>query len=96
MAQNLFTDFPERVEQLTKYCELSQLAAPLEEAFGEKDFFKSPQEAMEFYTGVLEEVGKLAATVIRPRAQEVDRIGAHLKDGEVILPEDLQDNISHI
>ena len=32
MAQNLFTDFPDRIEQLKKYCELSKLAVPLEES----------------------------------------------------------------
>ncbi|MBM4316870.1 MAG: acyl-CoA dehydrogenase [Deltaproteobacteria bacterium] len=93
MAQNLFTDFPERVEQLKKYCELAQLSAPLEEAFGEKNFFKSPSEAMDFYHGVLEELGKLAAAVIRPQAHTVDITGAELKNGEVFLPKELEDNI---
>jgi len=93
MAQNLFTDFPERVDQLKKYCELSKLSGPLEEAFGESNFFKSSNEAMDFYYGVLEEIGKLAATVIRPRAQEIDHTGAHFKEGEVMLPEALLENI---
>lgn len=96
MAQNLFTDFPDRIEQLKKYCELSKLAVPLEESFGEKNFFKSPEEAMEFYYGVLEELGKLAGTVIRPQAEAVDRIGAHLKEGEVILPAPLEENIKRL
>ncbi len=96
MAQNLFTDFPERVEQLKKYCNLAQLSAPLEETFGEKDFFKNSNEAMEFYYGVLEELGKLAATVIRPSAQVIDQTGAHLKDGEVILPKELEENIARL
>jgi hypothetical protein len=96
MAQNLFTDFPERVDQLKKFSELAQLSEPLEEAFGEKNFFKSSNEAMDFYFGVLEELGKLAATVIRPRAQEIDQTGAHFKDGEVTLPEALNDNIHRL
>jgi alkylation response protein AidB-like acyl-CoA dehydrogenase len=96
MAQNLFTDFPDRVEQLKKYCELAQLAAPLEEAFGEKDFFKSPSEAMDFYHGVLEELGKLAATVIRPQAHKIDSTGARFENGEVFLPKELEENISKL
>ncbi|NBX67760.1 MAG: acyl-CoA dehydrogenase [Proteobacteria bacterium] len=93
MALNYFTDFPDRVEQLQKYCQLSQLASPLEEYFGEKDFFKNPDEAMTFYHGVLEELGKLAATEIRPSAQIIDQTGASLVDGEVILPKELEANI---
>jgi hypothetical protein len=93
MAQNLFTDFPERVDQLKKYCELSKLSGPLEDAFGESNFFKTSNEAMDFYYGVLEEIGKLAATVIRPRAHEIDHTGAHFKEGEVRLPEALLENI---
>lgn len=96
MATNLFTDFPERVAQLKQYCELSKLAAPLEAAFGEKDFFKSPEEAMDFYYGVLEELGKLAATVIRPQAAKIDSCGATFANGEVTLPEELENNINRL
>jgi len=94
MSQNLFTDFPERVEQLRKLCQLDQLALPLEEAFGEKGFYKSSNEAMDFYFGVLEELGKVAAQVIRPRAHLIDQKGAKLIDGEVLLPKELEDNLS--
>jgi 3-(methylthio)propanoyl-CoA dehydrogenase len=94
MAQNLFTDFPERFNQLKKYCQLRELSIPLETAFGEKDFFKTPDEALEFYSGVLEQLGKVAAVQIRPSAQEIDHLGAELKNGEVELPEALQRNLS--
>lgn len=93
MAENLFTDFPERVDTIKRYCDLKNLAGPLEEAFGEKGFYKSPEEAMEFYLGALEEIGKLCAKEVKPTAGDIDREGAKYKDGEVILPEKL---LSHL
>ncbi len=96
MAENLFTDYPERVQQLKQYCDLAELSTPLEEAFGEKNFFKSSAEAMDFYYGVLEELGKLAATVIRPQATKIDSTGAHFNQGEVTLPAELENNINRL
>ncbi len=94
MAENLFTDFPERVNEIKKYCDLENLSVGLEEAFGERDFFKSPAEAMDFYTGALDEIGKFCAKEVKPAAAEVDRIGAKYQDGEVILPEKLLSHLS--
>ena len=96
MAENLFTDYPERVQQLKQYCDLAELSPPLEEAFGEKNFFESSAEAMDFYYGVLEELGKLAATVIRPQATKIDSTGAHFNQGEVTLPAELENNINRL
>lgn len=96
MPLNYFTDFPDRVEQLKKYCQLSELSLPLEECFGEPNFFKSSEEAMNFYFGVLEELGKIAATEIRPTAQKIDQTGASLNQGEVTLPQELESNINRL
>lgn len=93
MAENLFSDFPERVEQITKYCDLESLILPLEEATGEKDAFKSPKEGMEFYLGALEEIGRFAAKEVKPTAAEIDRIGVILKDGVVSYPPKLKEHM---
>lgn len=93
MAQNYFTDFPERWDQLKKYSDLAQIALPLEEVSGEKGFYKTTEEALEVYEGVLTEIGKLCAQEIRPNANDVDREGAKFKDGEVTLPEKLLHNL---
>ena len=93
MAENLFSDYPERVDQLKKYSELEKLVMPLEEAFGEKDFFKNPQEGLDFYFGALEEIGKFCAKEVKPAAAEIDRIGCKYKDGVVTLPDAL---LSHM
>ncbi len=96
MIQNYFTDYPERVEQLTKYCVVKDLALPLEEAFGEKDFYKNSEEAFEFYMSALSEVGRICAKEIRPTADEIDRIGTKMIDGKVVLPEKLIENMKKI
>lgn len=87
MAQNLFTDFPDRVAVIKKSADLGKLAEALEETFGEKGTFQSPEEAMQFYLGALEEMGKYAAQEMKPQAAAIDAEGAHLKDGEVHLPD---------
>ncbi len=93
MAENFFTDYPERKDQLFKYSRLESLIQPLEEAFGEKDAFKDTKEAFEMYSGVLEEIGKLCALEIKPSAAKIDLEGTHLVDGEVQMSPTLQSQI---
>lgn len=89
MAQNLFTDFPDRVDQIKKYANLQDTVLPLEEALGDKETFKTADEGIDFYMGVLEELGRVCAKEVQPTAGEIDRIGVKLKDGKVEYPEQL-------
>jgi alkylation response protein AidB-like acyl-CoA dehydrogenase len=93
VSENLFTDYPERVEQLVKYSDLDKIAMPLEETFGEPGFYKSTEEAMEFYVGALTEIGRFCAKEVKPTAAAIDREGAKLKDGKVTLPEALESHL---
>ncbi|MBI1860110.1 MAG: acyl-CoA/acyl-ACP dehydrogenase [Deltaproteobacteria bacterium] len=93
MAANYFSDYPERKEQLLKYSDLKNIILPLEEAYGDKDTFKTADEGLDVFFGALDELGRFAATELRPAAEEIDRIGCELKDGEVIFPEKL---LSHL
>ncbi len=93
MADNYFTDYPERVDQIKRYSDLEKLSMPLEETFGEKGTYKNPQEAIELYLGILEEMGRYCAKEVRPTAEEIDRQGAKFQDGEVILPPKLVQHI---
>jgi len=93
VAKNLFTDNPDRIAQLEKYSDAAKLAMPLEEMFGEKDFYKSPEEAMEFYRGALTEMGRLCGGEIRQNADAIDRDGIKLVNGEAVLPEKLKENL---
>jgi len=96
MADNYFTEYPERREQLFKYTDIENLIAPLEEAFGDKNAFKDSKEAIETYQGILEEIGKLCAKEIRPNAAKVDLEGSHFKDGDVVMSPTLLANIKRI
>jgi 3-(methylthio)propanoyl-CoA dehydrogenase len=93
VSENLFTDYPERMEQLLKHSDLEKVVMPLEEVLGEPGFYKTPQEAIEFYVGALTEIGKFCATEVRPKAEQIDREGAHFKDGKVTLPEALEEHL---
>jgi len=53
---------------------------------------RSLEEAIEQIDMVLELVGDIAANEVAPKAAEVDRIGARLKDGRVIYPQPMQDS----
>src|SRR6202012_1781535 len=73
--------------------DLDEMVGPLEETFGEKGFFKNSAEAIDFYTGALEEIGKFCAKEVRPSAAEIDRTGCKFDTGNVILPEKLTDHL---
>jgi len=90
---NLFTDFPERERVLRENSLLSQVAIPFEDAYGEKGTYKTPEEAMDTYMGILSEIGKVFANEIRPNADAIDREGCRFEDGEVYLPEKLKENL---
>lgn len=94
VAQNLFTDFPDRVADVEKYSDLKKLALPLEEAFGEKDAYKSADEAMEVYLGTLAEIGKFAATEIRPQAAAIDSEGLPRQGDQILAPERILEIVS--
>jgi len=93
VAENFFSDYPDRVESLRKYSNLDALAMPLEEAFGDKETFKTSKEALEFYEGALDEIGKFCAKEVKPSANEIDSIGCTYKDGKVTLPEAMLKNL---
>lgn len=93
MAANLFTDFPERVDQLIKYSDLANLALPLEEACGEAGTYKDSDEAMDFYKGALEEAGRICGSDVLPTAAQIDREGVKLENGETILPPTLKSHL---
>lgn len=70
-----------------KNLELKKVIELKEKDFSDKDTYDiapgSVEEALETYDNVLELVGDIAANTIAPKAAEVDKEGAHFKDGEV-------------
>jgi len=60
-----------------------------------ESIYDSVEEAMELYIDMLEEpIGDIAANRIAPRAEEVDKEGCKLVNGEVILAEGTQKNLN--
>ena len=73
MAENLFTDYPERIEILKTHSHVRALVMTLEETLGEPGTFKNADEGMEIYLGMMEELGKFAAQDLKPHAAAIDR-----------------------
>lgn len=94
MNGNFFTDVPERVKTLKDRCELAELIPQMEECFGDPSTFSTPEEAVEMYFSVLEEVGKICQKEIKPRAKEIDEQGCSFDAGKVTLPPALDKNIA--
>lgn len=95
MAKNYFSDYPERTDILKNRIDLKSLVEPLEDLFGEKGFYSSPEEAMEVYEETLSQIGRICTDDIAPTAENIDRVGCKFdpKEGKVELPEQL---LSHM
>ncbi len=94
MNGNFFTDVPERVKTLKDRCDLGDLIPQMEECFGDPSTFANPEEAIDMYLSVLDEVGKICQKEIKPRAKEIDEQGCTFENGKVTLPAALEKNIS--
>lgn len=93
MSQNLFTSCPDRNALLTRFSRLPDYLMEWETTFGDADTFKNAQEGLEFYSGALEEVGKLAAAEIKPKAAQLDQEGVKWENEQAILPAVLKDHL---
>jgi len=83
---NFYTDNSDMLFHMQKM-ELSRIISLKEDDFSEKDeYAHAPQDledARDNYQRVLEIVGDIAGNYVAPRAEEVDRQGARLENGEV-------------
>lgn len=93
MADNLFLETPDRSLLLNRFSRLPDYLLEWENTFGEPGNFKTPQDGLALYSGVLEEIGKFAAQEIKPKASQLDSEGVHFDSGKVILPETLQQHL---
>lgn len=94
MKNNLFSDYPERVRHIKESGELEKIIPLIEECFGDAGMFATPEEGVDMYVSVLDEIGKICAKDVRPRAKEIDEQGCVLEGGEVKLPKALEANIA--
>lgn len=93
MAKNYFSDYPDRVNQLKKHSDIEKIWPQYEAAFGEKDFYKNTEEALDFYCSALSELGKFCAEEVSASAAEIDRAGCKFSNGDVTYPEKLLYNL---
>jgi alkylation response protein AidB-like acyl-CoA dehydrogenase len=85
-VSNFYTDDPDLVRQL-EALDLRRVVALREDDYGQaRDFAYAPHDyddALDSYRRTLEIVGDIAGEFVAPRAEDVDRAGATLADGEV-------------
>ncbi|MFM8269959.1 MAG: acyl-CoA dehydrogenase family protein, partial [Pseudomonadota bacterium] len=93
MADNFYLDVPDRSLLLRQFSRLPDYVMDWESTLGNKDTFSNTQEGLEFYQGVLEEIGKFAAQEIKPKAALIDQEGVKFSNGEVTLPPTLQNHL---
>ena len=83
---NFFTDNEDIVE-FFEHMDIRQLVELRERRYAEAKLYdyapESYEDAIDSYRETLELVGDLAANFIAPRAEDVDREGAQLRDGKV-------------
>jgi alkylation response protein AidB-like acyl-CoA dehydrogenase len=89
------------IQFLFKHIDLGKLAAICEEDFKFADEFDyapaNGDEAVQNYDMVLETLGQLAADLIAPRAEDVDRQGNTLnEDGSVTRPAGIQESLEKL
>jgi len=93
MSENLFSSCPDRKALLTQFSRLPDYLMEWEATFGEADTFKDTQEGLDFYSGALEEIGKVAALEVKPKAALLDQEGVRWENEQVVLPETLKSHL---
>lgn len=86
--ENFYRDNPDILFHLN-HLDISKVVELKEDGFSGKDQYpEAPvnlDDAMDNYDRILDITGEIAGKIIKPRAAEVDRIGAKFEKGEVIL-----------
>ncbi|HLA79920.1 MAG TPA: acyl-CoA dehydrogenase family protein, partial [Vicinamibacteria bacterium] len=90
---NLFTDNADLQFHFQQGVPWDRFVPLWEEGFALPDGPRSLAEARELYQDSLAEVGEFAAREIEPRARGIDQEGVDFKDGRVVLPPALIENI---
>ena len=84
--QNYFTDNEDLVFHFENSIDWASIVELTEGGWGGPDGFKNVGEALEVYRQILEQVGHYAGHEIAPRAEALDRQGARLENGQIVVP----------
>lgn len=97
MSENFYLDNPDlrfHMEQMVDWKSLVELK---EDIGSEGCPYESAEEAVETYLQMLRDVvGQLAGEKIAPRAKAVDERGCSFRDGEVVFPPELKQNMEEL
>lgn len=97
VSDDFLSDNPDLRFYVEQWIDWARLAQEVEykgfseELADEGEGYASMADAREFYGEVLNLAGQIAAGEIAPRAAEIDRKGLELEDGEVVLPDEMNE-----
>jgi alkylation response protein AidB-like acyl-CoA dehydrogenase len=98
-VSNFYTDDPDLQRQL-ETLDLGRIVALREDDYEQAgDFAYAPrdyEDALDSYRRTLEIVGDIAGEFVAPRAEDVDRAGALLADGEVCYAPGMQESLDRL
>jgi len=96
---NFYTDDPDLVAQLERL-DLARVVAWREDDYAQaRDFAYAPkdyEDAVDSYRRTLEIVGEIAGEFVEPRAEDVDRAGSVLADGEVCYAPGIAESLERL
>ncbi len=96
---NFYTDDPDLQRQL-ETLDLRRIVALREDGYEQAgDFAYAPrdyEDALDSFRRTLEIVGDIAGEFVAPRAEDVDRAGAQLADGEVCYAPGMQESLDRL
>jgi alkylation response protein AidB-like acyl-CoA dehydrogenase len=84
--KNFFSDNEDLVFHFRHSLDWAQIVELTEGGWGKPDGYKNVEEALEVFRQILEQVGHYAGHEVAPRAEALDRAGARLEGGRVVLP----------
>ena len=96
---NFYTDNPDLIAQLERL-DLGRVVELREEGYAQaREFAYAPSgfaDALDSYRRTLEIAGEIAGEFVAPRAEDVDRAGSELVDGEVCYPPGIAESLERL
>jgi len=91
MSGNYYNDNEDLRWYIEKAFDWSEIVALYERGYTDKEGFRDQEEALEFYRDILDTVGKFFGSEVAPKAMDNDKAGPYMEDGEVKVPEELEE-----
>jgi len=96
-SENFYTDNPDLRFVMERMTDWQAILTTRGDVGLPESPFESVEEAVEANVDMLgDPIGAIAAQRIAPRAEEVDKLGCRLENGQVVFPEPLQRNLDDL